>query len=158
MSNTSIVTTFFLSGLPHPPVLDSMLFGIFLVIYILTVLGNLLILTVIRVDSHLHTPMYYFLTNLSFLDMCYTTSIVPQMLTDLVPPTKTISFMGCVAQLYLFHTIGGTEGILLVLMSSARLLCGHLRISVLHLVEGQLWSSSSFLMITEHQWRQDLVM
>lgn len=66
--------------------------------------------------------------------------------------------MGCVVQLYLFHTIGGTEGVLLVLMSSARLLCGHLRISVLHLVEGQLWSSSSFLMVAEHQWGQDLVL
>nr|XP_026258520.1 olfactory receptor 10G9-like [Urocitellus parryii] len=71
MSNGSLVTTFFLTGLPHAPALDTMLFGLFLVIYILTVLGNLLILLVIRVDSHLHTPMYYFLTNLSFIDICF---------------------------------------------------------------------------------------
>lgn len=123
MSNTSIVTTFFLSGLPHPPVLDSMLFGIFLVIYILTVLGNLLILTVIRVDSHLHTPMYYFLTNLSFIDMWFSTVTVPKMLMTLVSTGGgAISFHSCVAQLYCFHFLGSTECFLYTVMSYDRYL------------------------------------
>ncbi|XP_031201542.1 olfactory receptor 10G8-like [Mastomys coucha] len=104
MSNVTLVTTFFLSGIPHAPALDTMLFVTFLVIYILTVLGNFLILMVIRVDSHLHTPMYYFLTNLSFIDMWFSTVTVPKMLMTLVSTEGgAISFHSCVAQLYCFH-------------------------------------------------------
>ncbi|MBZ3884916.1 Olfactory receptor 10G4 [Sciurus carolinensis] len=118
MLNVSLVTTFFLTGLPHAPALDTMLFGIFLVIYILTVLGNLLILLVIRVDSHLHTPMYYFLTNLSFIDMWFSTVTVPKMLMALVNPGgRAISFYSCVAQLYSFHFLGSTECFLYTVMS-----------------------------------------
>ena len=69
MTNMGLVTTFILMGLPHAPELDTFLFGSFLVIYVLTVLGNFLIMLVIIVTPHLHTPMYYFLTNLSFVDM-----------------------------------------------------------------------------------------
>ena len=69
MTNVSLVTTFILAGLAHAPELDTFLFGSFLVIYVLTVVGNLLIMLVIIVDPHLHTPMYYFLSNLSFIDM-----------------------------------------------------------------------------------------
>ena len=82
-------------------------------------IGKITIILLSSLDPCFHSSRYFSLTNLSFLDMCYTTSIVPQMLTDLRASTKTISFMGCVVQLYLFHTIGGTGGILLVLMSSA---------------------------------------
>ncbi|MBZ3884919.1 Olfactory receptor 10G7 [Sciurus carolinensis] len=123
MLNVSLVTTFFLTGLPHAPALDTMLFGIFLVIYILTVLGNLLILLVIRVDSHLHTPMYYFLTNLSFIDMWFSTVTVPKMLMALVNPGgRAISFYSCVAQLYSFHFLGSTECFLYTVMSYDRYL------------------------------------
>ncbi|GAB1294079.1 Olfactory receptor 978 [Apodemus speciosus] len=123
MSNMSIVTTFILSGIPHAPVLDTMLFGIFLVIYILTVLGNLLILMVIRVDSHLHTPMYYFLSNLSFIDMWFSTVTVPKMLMTLVSPGGgAISFHSCVAQFYSFHFLGSTECFLYTVMSYDRYL------------------------------------
>ncbi|XP_036050270.1 olfactory receptor 10G7 [Onychomys torridus] len=123
MSNMSIVTTFFLSGIPHAPVLDTMLFAIFLMIYILTVLGNLLILIVIRVDSHLHTPMYYFLTNLSFIDMWFSTVTVPKMLMTLVSPGGgAISFHSCVAQFYSFHFLGSTECFLYTVMSYDRYL------------------------------------
>ena len=156
--NKSHPEEFILLGFADRPWLELPLFIILLVTYPTAMIGNIAIILVSILDPCLHSPMYFFLTNLSFLDMCYTTSIVPQMLTDLRASTKTISFMGCVVQLYLFHTIWGTEGILLVLMSSVRLLCGHLQISVLHLVEGQLWSSSSFLMVAEHQWGQDLVL
>ena len=123
MSNASLVTAFILMGLPHAPVLDAPLFGVFLVAYVLTVLGNLLILLVIRVDSHLHTPMYYFLTNLSFIDIWFSTVTVPKMLMTLVSPSgRAISFHSCVAQLYFFHFLGGTECFLYTVMSYDRYL------------------------------------
>lgn len=123
MPNVSLVTMFILTGLPHAPALDTPLFGIFLVIYVLTVLGNLLILLVIRLDSHLHTPMYYFLTNLSFIDMWFSTVTVPKMfMTLLSPDHRAISFHSCMAQLYCFHFLGGTECFLYTVMSYDRYL------------------------------------
>nr|XP_015291355.2 olfactory receptor 10G9-like [Macaca fascicularis] len=123
MSNASLVTAFILTGLPHAPALDAPLFGIFLVVYVLTVLGNLLILLAIRVDSHLHTPMYSFLTNLSFTDMWFSTVTVPKMLMSLVSPSsRAISFHSCVAQLYFFHFLGSTECFLYTVMSYDRYL------------------------------------
>ncbi|XP_046494523.1 olfactory receptor 10G7 [Equus quagga] len=123
MTNVSLVTTFILMGIPHAPALDTPLFGIFLVIYVLTVVGNLLILLVIMVDSHLHTPMYYFLTNLSFIDMWFSTVTVPKMLMTLVSPGgKAISFRSCMAQLYSFHFLGSTECFLYTVMSYDRYL------------------------------------
>ncbi|XP_055271033.1 olfactory receptor 10G4-like [Moschus berezovskii] len=123
MTNMSLVTTFILLGLPHSPELDTLLFGIFLVIYVLTVVGNLLILLVIIVDSHLHTPMYFFLSNLSFIDMWYCTVTVPKMLMTVVSPEGSpISFHSCVAQLYSFHFLGSTECFLYTVMSYDRFL------------------------------------
>ncbi|XP_034864636.1 olfactory receptor 10G9 [Mirounga leonina] len=123
MTNVSLVTTFFLMGLPHAPALDIPLLGIFLVIYVLTVVGNLLILLVIKVDSHLHTPMYYFLTNLSFIDMWFSTVTMPKMLMTLVSPGgRAISLHSCVAQLYSFHFLGSTECFLYTVMSYDRYL------------------------------------
>ncbi|XP_028689948.2 olfactory receptor 10G8 [Macaca mulatta] len=123
MSNASLMTAFILTGLPHAPALDAPLFGIFLVVYVLTVLGNLLILLAIRVDSHLHTPMYSFLTNLSFIDMWFSTVTVPKMLMSLVSPSsRAISFHSCVAQLYFFHFLGSTECFLYMVMSYDRYL------------------------------------
>nr|XP_014699182.1 olfactory receptor 10G9-like [Equus asinus] len=123
MTNMSLVTRFILMGLPHAPALDIPLFGIFLAIYMFTVMGNFLILLVITLDSHLHTPMYYFLTNLSFIDMWFSTVTVPKMLMSLVSPGgKTISFHSCVAQLYSFHFLGSTECFLYTVMSYDRYL------------------------------------
>ncbi|CAD7690106.1 unnamed protein product [Nyctereutes procyonoides] len=123
MTNMSVVTMFILMRLPHAPALDIPIFTIFLVIYILTVMGNLLILLVIRVDSHLHTPMYYFLTNLSFIDMWFSTVTVPKMLMTLGSPGgRMISFHSCMAQLYCFHFLGSTECFLYTVMSYDRYL------------------------------------
>ncbi|XP_007957295.1 olfactory receptor 10G9-like [Orycteropus afer afer] len=123
MSNLSLLTTFILMGIPHSPALYTTLFGIFLLIYLLTVVGNLLILLVIRVDSHLHTPMYYFLANLSFIDMCFFTVAVPKMLMTFVSPGgSAISFHSCVVQLYSFHFLGSTECFLYTVMSYDRYL------------------------------------
>ena len=123
MTNRSLVTTFILIGLPHAPALDIPLFTIFLVIYVLTMMGNLLILLVIRVDSHLHTPMYYFLTNLSFIDMWFSTVTVPKMLMTFGSPGgRMISFHSCMAQLYCFHFLGSTECFLCTVTSYDRYL------------------------------------
>lgn len=123
MTNVSLITTFFLMGLPRAPALDIPLWGLFLVIYVLTVLGNFLILLVIAVDSHLHTPMYYFLTNLSFIDMWFSTVTVPKMLMTLASPEgRAISLHSCVAQLYSFHFLGSTECFLYTVMSYDRYL------------------------------------
>ncbi|XP_003253360.1 olfactory receptor 10G7 [Nomascus leucogenys] len=138
MSNTSLVTAFILMGLPHTQALDDPLFGVFLVVYVLTVLGNLLILLVIRVDSHLHTPMYYFLTNLSFIDMWFSTVTVPKMLMTLVSPSsKTISFHSCVAQLYFFHFLGSTECFLYTVMSYDRYLAISYPLSYTRMMSGR---------------------
>ncbi|XP_025321570.1 olfactory receptor 10G7 [Canis lupus familiaris] len=123
MTNMSFVSTFILMGIPHAPALDIPLFTIFLVIYVLTMMGNLLILLVIRVDSHLHTPMYYFLTNLSFIDMWFSTVTVPKMLMTFGSPGgRMISFHSCMAQLYCFHFLGSTECFLYTVMSYDRYL------------------------------------
>uniref|UniRef100_A0A8D1U1I3 Olfactory receptor 10G9 n=1 Tax=Sus scrofa TaxID=9823 RepID=A0A8D1U1I3_PIG len=123
MTNKSLVTTFILAGLPHPPQLDTLLFATFLLIYVLSVLGNLLILLVITVDPHLHTPMYFFLTNLSFIDMWFSTVTVPKVLMSLVSPAGgALSFHSCVAQLYSFHFLGSTECFLYTVMSYDRYL------------------------------------
>ena len=123
MTNVSLVTTFILTGLPHASELDTFLFGIFLVIYVLTVVGNLLIMLVIIMDPRLHTPMYYFLSNLSFIDMWYSTVSTPKMLMTLVSPEGSpISFPSCVAQLYSFHFLGRTECFLYTVMSYDRFL------------------------------------
>ncbi|ELV12478.1 Olfactory receptor 10G7 [Tupaia chinensis] len=123
MSNRCLVTTFFLTGLPHQPALDTPLFGLFLAIYVLTVLGNLLILLVIRAEPHLHTPMYHFLSNLSFINMWFSTVTVPKVLMTLVSPGgRAISFCSCVAQLYAFHLLGSTECFLYTVMSYDRYL------------------------------------
>ncbi|XP_074091824.1 olfactory receptor 10G4-like [Macrotis lagotis] len=121
--NQSFVTTFILMGIPHAPELDIVLFGIFLVIYVLTLVGNLLILIVIKVDSHLRTPMYYFLANLSFIDMWFSTVTVPKILMGLLSPDGgAISFHSCIAQLYFFHVLGSTECFLYTVMSYDRYL------------------------------------
>ncbi|KAF4009666.1 hypothetical protein G4228_001307 [Cervus hanglu yarkandensis] len=122
MTNASLVMTFVLSGLPHAPELDTVLFGIFLVIYVLTVVGNLIMLVIIS-NPHLHTPMYYFLSNLPFIDMWYSTVTMLKMLMTLVSPEGSpISFSSCVAQFYSFDFLGSTECFLYTVMSYDRFL------------------------------------
>ena len=118
--NKSHPEEFILLGFGDCPWLELPLFIILLVTYPTAMIGNIVIILVSILDPCLHSPMYFFLSNLSFLDMCYTTSIVPQMLTNLGGSTKTISYMRCVVQLYFFHIMGGTECVLLALMSFDR--------------------------------------
>ncbi|XP_006896308.1 PREDICTED: olfactory receptor 2B11-like [Elephantulus edwardii] len=120
VSNKSHPEEFILLGFADHPWLELPLFVILLITYPMAMMGNIAIILVSTLDPKLHSPMYFFLTNLSFLDMCYTTSIVPQMLVNLGSSKKTISYMGCVVQLYVFHSMGGTECLLLTLMSLDR--------------------------------------
>nr|XP_002714229.1 olfactory receptor 2B11-like [Oryctolagus cuniculus] len=118
--NVSHPEEFILLGFADRPWLELPLFIVLLITYPMALLGNIAIILLSKTDPRLHSPMYFFLTNLSFLDMCYTTSIVPQMLFNLGSSKKTISYMGCAIQLYIFHTMGGTECLLLALMSFDR--------------------------------------
>ncbi|XP_055988475.1 olfactory receptor 2B2-like [Sorex fumeus] len=131
--NESVPREFILLGFSDRPWLEFPLFVVFLVSYILTILGNLAIIVVSRVDAKLHTPMYFFLTNLSVLDLCYTTSTVPQMLVNIRSARKVISYGGCVAQLFIFLALGSTECLLLAVMSFDRFvaICRPLRYSVI---------------------------
>ncbi|XP_064145076.1 olfactory receptor 5F1-like [Loxodonta africana] len=118
--NCTSLTEFILLGLAHTLELQITLFLLFFVIYTLTVLGNVGMILLIRVDSRLHTPMYFFLANLSFVDVCYSSTITPKMLVDLLSEKKTISFAGCFLQMYFFIALATTECILFGLMAYDR--------------------------------------
>ncbi|XP_049620987.1 putative olfactory receptor 2B8 [Suncus etruscus] len=118
--NGSSFTGFILLGFSDRPQLEIVLFVVLIILYIFTLLGNTTIITLSYLDPNLHTPMYFFLSNLSFLDMCYTTSIVPQFLVNLSGADKYISFAGCVAQLFVSLGLGGTECVLLGVMAFDR--------------------------------------
>ncbi|XP_006998397.3 olfactory receptor 2H2-like [Peromyscus maniculatus bairdii] len=120
MANHSSPVGFFLLGFSENPQLEKILFVVVLCSYLLTLLGNTLILLLSTLDPRLHSPMYFFLSNLSFLDLCFTTTCVPQMLVNLWGPTKTISFLGCSVQLFIFMSLGTTECILLTVMAFDR--------------------------------------
>ncbi|XP_025257678.1 olfactory receptor 8S1-like [Theropithecus gelada] len=111
------VTVFVLLGLSNHPQVQALLFVLFLAIYLLTLLGNLLMVLVISTDSHLHTPMYFFLRHLSFLDAFYSSIIVPKLLENLLSKEKTISFLECFTQISLVIFAGATEACLLSVMA-----------------------------------------
>ncbi|XP_006892903.1 PREDICTED: olfactory receptor 8B3-like [Elephantulus edwardii] len=100
--NDSLVTDFILAGLTDSPELQQPLFYLFLIIYFMTVVGNLGLIILIRLNSHLHTPMYYFLFNLSFIDFCYSSVFTPKMLMNFVSKKNIISYVGCMTQLFFF--------------------------------------------------------
>nr|CAI9704278.1 unnamed protein product [Rangifer tarandus platyrhynchus] len=131
--NESIPLEFIFLGFSDRPWLEFPLFVVFFISYMVTIFGNLIIIVVSRLDSRLQTPMYFFLTNLSLLDLCYTTSTVPQLLVNLHSTRKVISYGGCVAQLFMFLALGATECVLLAVMSFDRFvaICRPLRYSVI---------------------------
>uniref|UniRef100_A0AC11EBS6 Uncharacterized protein n=1 Tax=Ovis aries TaxID=9940 RepID=A0AC11EBS6_SHEEP len=109
MTNQSCQEGFILLGFSDRPKLEQILFVFVLIFYLVTLVGNAVIILVSRLDPSLHTPMYFFLTNLSFLDLCFTTSSIPQLLFNLGSPDKTVSYVGCALQLFMFLGLGGTE-------------------------------------------------
>nr|CAI9704337.1 unnamed protein product [Rangifer tarandus platyrhynchus] len=120
MLNQTSVTEFLLLGVTDIQELQPVLFVVFLAIYIVSLAGNGAILIVIISDPRLHSPMYFFLGNLSCLDICYSTVTLPKMLENFLSSHKAISFLGCISQLHFFHFLGSTESMLLAVMGFDR--------------------------------------
>uniref|UniRef100_A0A8D2D6X8 Olfactory receptor n=1 Tax=Sciurus vulgaris TaxID=55149 RepID=A0A8D2D6X8_SCIVU len=131
--NQTVIVEFVLRGFSSILHLNISLFVMFLVFYILTISGNILIVLLVLFNHPLHTPMYFFLVNLSFLEIWYTSNIVPKMLLIIISEQKTISVAGCLAQFYFFGSLAATECLLLAVMSYDRYLaiCQPLRYTVL---------------------------
>uniref|UniRef100_G3T2C8 Olfactory receptor n=1 Tax=Loxodonta africana TaxID=9785 RepID=G3T2C8_LOXAF len=131
--NVSTVTEFQLLGFQNSLEWQNLLFAIFLIIYFLMVLGNVIIITVVSQDQLLHLPMYLFLKHLSFLEIWYTSTIVPLLLANLLSWGQVFSFSACMAQLYFFVFFGATECFLLAMMAYDRYLaiCSPLHYSFL---------------------------
>ncbi|XP_027731135.1 olfactory receptor 1030-like [Vombatus ursinus] len=118
--NHTMVTEFILLGLTAQPELQPILFLIFLVVYLITVVGNVGMIALIRSDPKLHTPMYFFLSHLSFVDLCHSTNVTPQMLVNFLSQRKTISFVGCIIQFHFFIALVMTDYYMLTVMAYDR--------------------------------------
>ncbi|XP_045642458.1 olfactory receptor 5M11 [Ursus americanus] len=132
ITNDSAIREFILLGFTDRPELQPLLFVLFLGVYLATLLGNLGMILLIRLDSRLHTPMYFFLTNLAFVDLCYASNATPQMLTNFLSEKKTITFAGCFTQCYVFIALLLTEFYMLAAMAYDRYvaICNPLRYSM----------------------------
>ncbi|XP_006898417.1 PREDICTED: olfactory receptor 19-like [Elephantulus edwardii] len=118
--NQTHVSEFKLLGLSEEADLQPLLFGVFLSMYLVTFTGNLLIILAILRDSHLHTPMYFFLSNLSLTDICFTSTTVPKMLLNIQMENKVITYEGCITQMYFFMSFGVLDTFLLTVMAYDR--------------------------------------
>ncbi|XP_074838349.1 olfactory receptor 10A4-like [Carettochelys insculpta] len=158
--NQSTATEFILlgySGLPNPPVL---LFVMVLVTYMIILLGNILIILITLADPGLHTPMYFFLRILSFLEICFTAVTIPEMLVKLLAVEKSISFSRCAAQMYFLISVGGTECCLLAIMAYDRyvaichplLYTSIMNKSVCLQLVGVAWLSSNLVTLMHVTW------
>ncbi|XP_008591560.1 PREDICTED: olfactory receptor 7D4-like [Galeopterus variegatus] len=114
--NHTELSEFLLQGLSEDP----QLFELFLSMYLVTLVGNLLIILAVISDSHLHTPMYFFLSNLSLADICFTSTTVPKMLVNIQAQSKDISYIGCLTQMFFFTVFGGLDNFLLMVMAYDR--------------------------------------
>ncbi|XP_013361877.1 PREDICTED: olfactory receptor 8H1-like [Chinchilla lanigera] len=131
--NSTDVPDFILQGLADSAEAQLLLFLLFLLIYLVTVLGNAGMMLLIRLDAQLHTPMYFFLTHLSFLDLNYSSVITPKTLQTLLNSSKSISFLGCFTQMFFFIVFGAAECLLLSSMAIDRYvaICSPLRYPVI---------------------------
>ncbi|XP_066110735.1 olfactory receptor 1L6-like [Saccopteryx bilineata] len=118
--NQSHITEFLLLGLTSDPKQQVWLFACFLAMYLVNVTGNSVIIAAIRGDARLHTPMYFFLANLSLVDICFTTVIVPRMLVSMLTQRRTVLFAPCLTQMYFFVAFGITDSFLLAAMAIDR--------------------------------------
>ncbi|ELK08676.1 olfactory receptor 7C1 [Pteropus alecto] len=131
--NQTRVSEFLLLGFSQDSEPQPIIFGLFLSMFVVTMLGNLLIILVISSDSHLHTPMYFFLSNLSFADICFTSTTIPKMLANIQTQRKSITYAGCITQMYFFMVFGGMDTFLLTVMAYDRFvaICHPLHYSVI---------------------------
>ena len=120
MDSPRNVTEFFMLGLSQNPQVQRMLFGLFLLVFLVSVGGNMLIIITITFSPTLGSPMYFFLSYLSFIDTCYSSCMTPKLITDSLHEGRAISFEGCLAQFFVAHLLGGTEIILLTVMAYDR--------------------------------------
>ncbi|XP_015106692.2 olfactory receptor-like protein OLF4 [Vicugna pacos] len=120
--NDTQISQFLLQGLAKEPALQPIIFGLFLSMYLVTVFGNLLIILAVISDSHLHTPMYFFLSNLSFVDICFTSTTIPKMLVNIKTQSKVISYEGCISQMYFYILFAVVDDFLLTVMAYDRFL------------------------------------
>ncbi|KAM7066876.1 olfactory receptor-like protein DTMT isoform 2-T3 [Molossus nigricans] len=118
--NQTVITEFLLLGLPIKSEQKNLVYALFLAMYVTTVLGNLLIIMLIHLDSHLHTPMHFFLSNLSFSDLCFSSVTMPKLLQNMQSQVSSIPYSGCLAQMYFFLFFGDLESFLLVAMAYDR--------------------------------------
>ncbi|KAB0378218.1 hypothetical protein FD755_009796, partial [Muntiacus reevesi] len=120
MGNHTRVVVFVLAGLTSDPQMKIVLFIFLLLTYLLSITGNLIIITLTLVDTHLKTPMYFFLRNFSFLEISYTTTCIPKLLVMMATGNKTISYNSCVTQVFFAFLLGASEFYLLAAMSYDR--------------------------------------
>ncbi|XP_023059754.2 olfactory receptor 4D1 [Piliocolobus tephrosceles] len=118
--NTTQVSMFVLLGFSQTKELQKFLFLLFLFVYVTTIVGNVLIMVTVTFDCQLHTPMYFLLRNLALIDLCYSTVTSPKMLVDFLYETKTISYQGCMTQIFFFHLLGGGTVFFLSVMAYDR--------------------------------------
>ncbi|XP_055968992.1 olfactory receptor 7A5-like [Sorex fumeus] len=118
--NATRVSQYHLLGFSVEPELQPLISGLFLSMYLINVFGNLLLILAVSSDPHLHTPMYFFLANLSFVDICITSTIIPKMLQNIQTHSKAISYEGCIMQIYFFILFGGLDIFLLTVMAYDR--------------------------------------
>ncbi|XP_060111954.1 olfactory receptor 2G3-like [Heteronotia binoei] len=150
--NESSTTIFILVGFGNFPELQILLFVLFLTIYVLSIVGNLLIILLVAADRHLHTPMYFFLMNLSMLEACYISNILPRMLASYLTGDSSISFRGCVTQWFFFVLLGSTECYLLAIMSYDRYLAICKPLHYMFLMNGRIC-----LQLTSTTWMSGLL-
>ncbi|XP_057564928.1 olfactory receptor 7A17-like [Hippopotamus amphibius kiboko] len=120
--NDTRISEFFLLGFSKEPELQPLIFGLFLSMYLITVFGNLVIILATISDPHLHTPMYFFLSNLSFVDICFTSTTIPKMLMNIQTENKVITYEGCITQMHFFMLFAGLDDFLLIVMAYDRFL------------------------------------
>uniref|UniRef100_A0A8C9UMD4 Olfactory receptor n=1 Tax=Spermophilus dauricus TaxID=99837 RepID=A0A8C9UMD4_SPEDA len=133
IENVTTVDEFLLLSLTSVQELQPVFFVMFLIIYLINLVGNGAILMIVILEPKLHSPMYFFLGNLSCLTICYSSVTLPKVIMKLLSPCRAISFLGCITQLHFFHFLGSTEAILLALMAFDRFvaICNPLRYTVI---------------------------
>ncbi|XP_014932261.2 olfactory receptor 7G1-like [Acinonyx jubatus] len=133
LRNETSILEFLLMEVTENPELQSLIFSLFLSMYLVTILGSLLIILAVSLDSHLHTPMYFFLSNLSFVDICLTSTTIPKMLVNIETQSKSISYTGCLTQICFILVFASLDSCILSVMAYDRYvaICHPLRYNVI---------------------------